>query len=155
MRKSLTVDVPQAAHVKAINALDEFDSLVSQYEMLLDTQQVMVRTANFSALFEMTSRGDKLARDAVLCGQRFAPLVDAIASGQFAGPRATEIKRRSFSSQSNAETLTGASSRLAAVCISERDILGRELRQTHASVAPAAVPSAYRTASASFLDRRG
>ncbi|MEO7216636.1 MAG: hypothetical protein ABI026_00405 [Gemmatimonadaceae bacterium] len=155
MSKSLTADVPQPAHAKAIKALDEFDSLVSQYEMLLDTQQVMVRTANFSALFEMASRGDKLARDAVLCGQRFSPLVDAIASGQFTGPRATEIKKRSFSSQSNAETLTGASAQLAARCISARDIMGREIRQTHASAAPATGPSAYWPASAPFLDRRG
>lgn len=155
MSKSLTADVPHPAHLKAITALDEFDSLVSQYEMLLDTQQVMVRTANFSALFEMASRGDKLARDATLCGQRFSPLVDAIASGQFTGPRATEIKKRSFSSHSNAETLTGGSARLAARCISERDIMGKEIRQTHASAAAGTGPSAYRPPSASFLDRRG
>ncbi len=110
MSKALTTDVPPAAHAKAMRALDEFDSLVSQYEKLLDTQQVLVRTSNFAALFEMASRGDRLARDAALCGKRFTPLVDAVASGQFTGPRAAEIRRRSFAARSNAETLSGATS---------------------------------------------
>jgi hypothetical protein len=154
VKNALMSDVPQAAHDKAIRALDEFDALVLQYERLLDTQQAMVRTANFSALFEMASRGDKLARDAVLCGQRFAPLVDAIASGQFAGPRATEIRKRNFRAHSNAETLTGASGRLAADCISQRDLMGREIRRSGSPVS-ASGRQMYEVPSTSFLDRRG
>jgi hypothetical protein len=155
MSKTLTVDVPLAAHAKAVQALEEFDSLVSQYEMLLDTQQVLVRTANFAALFEMASRGDRLARDAALCGKRFTPLVDAVAAGQFTGPRAVEIRRRSFSARSHAETLSSTSSRLANECSSARDSMGRELRRSHASSSQAGLPPGYRTDSERYLDRRG
>ena len=155
MSKALTSDVPLAAHAKAVQALDEFDSLVSQYEMLLDTQHAMLRTANFAALFEMASRGDRLARDASLCGKRFAPLVEALASGQFMGPRATEIRKRSFAARSNAETLGNASSRLADDCGSERDIMGREVRKSLSPGSDAGLPPAYRTDAARFLDRRG
>jgi hypothetical protein len=155
VRKTLTVDVPSAAHAKAVQALDEFDSLVLLYEKLLDTQQILVRTANFAALFEMASRGDKLARDAALCGKRFTPLVEAVASGQFSGPRATEIRKRSFAARSNAETLSGATSRLANACSAERDTMGREIRKSLSSGSQAGLPPAYRTDSQRFLDRRG
>jgi len=155
MSSALVVDVPLVAHKKAVQALDEFDALVSQYEMLLDTQYVHVRTANFAGLFEMASRGDKLARDATMCGKRFAPLVEAVVAGQFAGPRASEIRRRSFASRSHAETLDGSASRLADVCKVQRDIMGRELRGTHPSGSQAGLPPAYRSDSQRFLDRRG
>lgn len=155
MSKALVVDVPLAAHTKAIKALEEFDLLVSEYERLLDTQQALVRTANFGALFEMASRGDRLARDATLCGKRFGPLVDAVASGQFTGPRAVEIRRRSFSARSHAETLSGPTSRLANACRSERDAMGREIRKIHNSSSQAGLPPGYRTGSQRFLDRRG
>ena len=155
MTRSLVADVPVAAHAKAVQALDEFDALVSQYEMLLDTQQVLVRTANFAGLFEMASRGDKLARDAALCGKRFAPLVGAIASGQFAGPRASDIQRRSFASRSQAETLDGSASRLAGACSVQRDIMGRELRGGASASPQVGLPPAYRTGSQRFIDRRG
>jgi hypothetical protein len=155
MTRALVTDVPVAAHAKAIQAFDEFDALVSRYEMLLDTQQVLVRTANFAGLFETASRGDKLARDATLCGKRFAPLVGAVASGQFAGPRASEIQRRSFASRSYAETLHGSASRLASVCSAHRDVMGRELRSAVASNPQAGLPPAYRTGSQHFVDRRG
>lgn len=155
MSRSVVGDVPLPAHSKAIQALDEFDALVSQYERLLDTQQIHVQTANFAGLFEMASRGDKLARDAAMCGKRFTPFVSAVASGQFAGPRAAEIKRRSFASQSRAETLDGSASRLAGVCREQRDAIGRELRGAHSSGSQAALPPAYRTDSERFLDRRG
>lgn len=155
MSKAVTVDVPLAAHAKAVQALEEFDSLVSQYEMLLDTQQVLVRTANFAALFEMASRGDRLARDAALCGKRFAPLVDAVASGQFTGPRATELRRRSFSARSNAETLSGSASRLASACSIERDSMGHEIRRSQNSGSQSGLPAGYRTDAQRFLDRRG
>jgi hypothetical protein len=155
MNKTLVADVPIAAHKKAMQALDDFDALVSQYEMLLDTQYIHVRTANFAGLFEMASRGDKLARDASMCGKRFAPLVGAVAEGQFVGPRASEIRRRSFASHSRAETLDGSASRLADVCRVQRDIMGRELRGTHPSGSQAGLPPAYRTDSQRFLDRRG
>lgn len=155
MSHALTGDVPPAAHAKAIQALNEFDSLVSQYEMLLDTQQILVRTGNFAALFEMASRGDRLARDADLCGKRFSPLVDAVASGQFTGPRATEIRRRSFAARSHAETLGGSASRLADACSDERDSMGREIRRSQSLGSQAGLPPAYRTGTQSFLDRRG
>lgn len=155
MSRALTVDVPLAAHAKAVKALEEFDSLVSQYEMLLDTQQILVRTANFAALFEMASRGDRLARDADLCGKRFSPLVDAVASGQFTGPRATEIRRRSFAARSRAETLSGSTSRLADACSDERDNMGREIRRSQGLGAQAGLPPSYRTGAERFLDRRG
>jgi len=155
MSNALVGDVPLVAHRKAVQALDEFDALVSQYEMLLDTQYVHVRTANFAGLFEMASRGDKLARDASLCGKRFAPLVEAVVAGQFAGTRASEIRRRSFASRSHAETLDGSASRLADVCRVQRDIMGRELRGTHPSGSQAGLPPAYRSDSQRFLDRRG
>lgn len=155
MKTFVVADVPVPAHTKALQALDEFDALVSQYEMLLDTQQVHIQTANFAGLFEMASRGDKLARDAAICGKRFTPLVSAIASEQFAGPRAAEIKRRSFASRSRAETLDGSASRLATACSEQRDAMGRELRGTHPSGSEAALPPAYRTDSQRFLDRRG
>jgi hypothetical protein len=155
MSNALTADVPLAAHAKAMKALKRFNSLVSQYEMLLDTQQALVRAANFSALFEVASRGDSLARDADLCGRQFAPLIDAITSGQFSGPRATEIRKLGFAARSNAETLGNSSSRLAAACSSERDSMGRKLRQSHASGSQAGLPPAYRTGSERFLDRRG
>lgn len=150
----MVADVPIAAFAKAVSALDEFDVLVSQYEMLLDTQQAMVSTANFAGLFEIVSRGDRLARDATLCGKRFAPLVGAVASGQFAGPRASEIRRRSFASRSRAETLDGSASRLALACSVERDIMGRQLRGGDPLGAQAGLPPAYRTGSQNFLDRR-
>jgi hypothetical protein len=154
MTNALTADVPPAAHAKAIKALERFNSLVSQYEMLLDTQQALVRAANFSALFETASRGDRLARDADLCGRQFAPLIDAIASGQFTGPRATEIRKLGFAAKSNADTLGNASSRLAAACRNERDVLGREIRKAHSSGLQAGLPPAYRTRADRFLDRR-
>lgn len=152
---TLTVDVPVIAHAKALQALDEFDTLVSQYEMLLDTQHVFVRTANFAGLFEMASRGDKLARDAAICGKRFSPLVAAVAEGQFAGPRATEIHRRSFAANSRAQTLDVSTSRLADACSVQRDIMGREIRRSHAASSDVGLPPAYRTGSERFLDRRG
>lgn len=155
MTSALVTDVPFVAHSKAIQALDEFDALVSQYEMLLDTQQVFVRTANFAGLFEMASRGDKLARDAALCGKRFAPLVNAVVSGQFSGPRASEIRRRSFAARSSAETLDGSASRLASVCSTQRDIMGRELRGGASTSPQAGLPLAYSTGSQRFIDRRG
>jgi hypothetical protein len=155
MSKALVTDVPVAAHAKAVRALEEFDALVSQYEMLLDTQHVLVRTANFAALFETASRGDRIARDAVICGKRFTPLVDAVTSGQFAGPRAAEIQRRSLAANSRAETLGGSASRIAAACSDERDIMGREIRKGQASGSQAGLPPAYRTDSTHFLDRRG
>lgn len=155
MSKSLVADVPLAAHTKAVQALEEFDALVSQYEMLLDTQQVLVRTANFAGLFEMASRGDKLARDAAMCGRRFSPLVAAVASGQFVGPRATEIHRRNFAAASRAQTLEGSSSRLASACSDERDTMGREIRRSTAQDSPGGLLQAYRTDSEQFLDRRG
>lgn len=155
MTRSLVADVPVAAHAKAVQALDEFDALVSKYEMLLDTQDALVRTANFAGLFEMASRGDKLARDAALCGRRFAPLVGAVASGQFAGPRASEIQRRSFASRSAAETLDGAASRLADACSVQRDMMGRELRGAGSPGPHAGLPPAYRPDARGFLDRRG
>ncbi|HEY5087616.1 MAG TPA: hypothetical protein VII66_09695 [Gemmatimonadaceae bacterium] len=154
MSQALTTDVPIAAYAKAVQALDEFDALVSQYEMLLDTQEIHVRTANFAALFQMASRGDKLARDATMCGKRFTPLVNSVASGQFVGPRATEIRRRCFAARSRAETLDGSASRLARVCSDERDIMGREIRGSHPSGSQAGLPPAYRTGSQTFLDRR-
>jgi hypothetical protein len=155
MKQSLIADVPAAAHAKAVSALDDFDALVASYEMLLDTQQVLVSTSNFGALFEMASRGDRLARDASLCSQRFAPLVDAIVSGQFSGPRATEIKRKSFAARSRAETLSASSASLARACGDERDIMARELRKTHPGGGQAGLPPAYRTDSVRVLDRRG
>ncbi|MEO7103600.1 MAG: hypothetical protein ABI311_09460 [Gemmatimonadaceae bacterium] len=148
-------DVPLAAHAKAVQAIDEFDSLVSQYEMLLDTQHAVLRTANFAALFELASRGDRLARDAALCGKRFAPLVEALASGQFMGPRATDIRKRSFAARSNAETLGNASSRLADDCSDQRDSMGREIRKSLAAGSQPGLPLAYRTDTTRFLDRRG
>jgi hypothetical protein len=153
MSKELVLDVPPAAHTKAVQALDEFDGLVSQYEMLLDTQQILVRTANFAALFEMASRGDKLARDAAICGRRFTPLVAAVASGQFAGPRAAEIRRRSFAAGSRAQTLDGSASRLASACSGARDSMGREIRRGSASGAEAGLPPAYRSDAQRLLDR--
>ena len=155
MTSALVTDVPFAAHSKAIQALDEFDALVSQYEMLLDTQHVFVGTANFAGLFEMASRGDTLARDAALCGKRFAPLVNAVVSGQFSGPRASEIRRRSFAARSSAETLDGSASRLANACSTLRDRMGRELRAGASAGTQAGLPPAYRTGSQLFIDRRG
>ncbi len=153
MSKALTADVPLAAYTKSVQALDDFEALVSQYEMLLDTQQILVRTANFAALFEMASRGDKLARDADLCGKRFTPLVAAVASGQFVGPRAADIRRRSFVANSHAQTLSRSSSRLADACSDERDIMGREIRSGAAGNSQAGLPPAYRTDTSRFLDR--
>ena len=147
--------MPATAHAKAVQALDEFDNLVSQYETLLDTQQALVRSANFAGLFEMASRGDKLARDASNCGKRFTPLVAAVADGQFAGPRAADIRRRSFASSSRAQTLDTGSARLAAACMIERDDLRRELRQLGGSSSAAGLPPAYRPDPEHFLDRRG
>lgn len=149
------MDVPIAAHQKALRAFDEFDALVSRYEMLLDTQQVLVRTANFAGLFQMAARGDQLARDAVLCGKRFAPLVNAVSSGQFIGPRATEIMRRSFTARSSAETLDGSAVRLATACVVERDAMGRELRGMASSDVESGLPPSYRLGAPTFLDRRG
>lgn len=153
MSHALISDVPVAAYAKSVQALEEFDALVSQYEMLLDTQQILVRTANFAALFEMASRGDKLARDAAMCGKRFTPLVDAVSSGQFTGPRATDIRRRSFAARSRAETLGGSASRLANACSEERDVMGRELRRADTSDLDAGLPPAYRVGAQRFLDR--
>lgn len=153
MSTALTTDVPLAAHAKAIRALQEFDALVAQYERLLDTQQVLVRTANFAALFEMASRGDRLARDAAICGKRFAPVVAAVTSGQFAGARATEIRRLSFAARSRAETLGDSASRLANACRDERDILGQAIRRTNPATAQAGLPPAYRADAHRLLDR--
>ncbi len=155
MRAALTVDVPVVAHTKAIQAIDEFDAIVAQYEMLLDTQQILVRTANFAGLFEMASRGDTLARNAANCGKRFAPLVSAVAAGQFTGPRATEIRRRSFATNSRAQTLGGSASRLADSCAEQRDSLGLEIRRSNALDSQSGLPPAYRVGPASMLDRRG
>lgn len=155
MTTALIADVPLAAHQKALKALDEFDALVSRYEMLLDTQQILVRTANFAGLFQMAARGDQLARDAALCGRRFAPLVGAVAAGQFAGPRASEILRRSFASRSSAETLNVSASRLAVACGGERDSMGRELRGAMSPRPEVGLPPAYRAGQQSFIDRRG
>lgn len=155
MSNTLTADVPLAAHTKAVEALEEFDALVSQYEMLLDTQQVLVRTGNFAALFEMASRGDKLARDAAMCGKRFTPLVSAVASGQFVGPRATELRRRSFAANSRAQTLSSSTLCLASACSDERDTMGREIHRSSASGPLGGLPAAYRVGTEHFLDRRG
>lgn len=146
-----------AAYSKAIGALDEFEALVLEYEMLLDTQQALVRTANFAGLFEMASRGDRLARDAALCGKRITPLVTAVASGQFTGPRANEIRRRSLSARSSAEAIDGSAARLAALCSQERDGMSRRLRGGNSVDvgASSGLPSAYRAESQRFLDRRG
>jgi hypothetical protein len=153
MSTALTADVPLPAHAKAMRALQEFDAIVSQYEMLLDTQQVLVRTVNFAALFEMASRGDRLARDAAMCGKRFTPIVDAVTSGQFVGPRATELRRLSFAAKSHAETLGGSASRLANACRDERDTMGREIRRTNPLGAEAGLPPAYRVDAERLLDR--
>ncbi len=147
-------DVPTAAHTKAVAALDDFDRLVSEYELLLDTQQVLVRTANFAGLFELASHGDRLARDAANCGKRFAPLVAAVSEGQFAGPRAMEIRRRSLASRSLAETLGGCSSRLAENCRGARDLMARQVRLLSSSGSDAGFPSAYRADPQPLLDRR-
>jgi hypothetical protein len=147
-------DVPLVAHEKAVAALDEFDRLVAQYEMLLDTQQVLVRTANFAGLFEIASRGDRIARDAAICGKRFSPLVAAVAEGQFSGPRAVEIRRRSFAANLRAQTLDVASSRLADACSAQRDTMGREIRRGSPSGSDAGLPPAYRAGPERFLDRR-
>lgn len=155
MTRALLADVPLAAHAKAVQALDEFDQLVSEYETILDTQQALVRDANFAGLFEMASHGDRLARDAANCGKRFAPLVAAVAEGQFAGMRATEIRRRSFASSSRARTLGTGAARLAGVCMTERDIMGREVRQLGSSESSVGLPPAYRPDPERFLDRRG
>lgn len=155
MNRKPVADVPATAHAKAVRALDEFDSLVSQYETLLDTQQILVSTANFAGLFEMASLGDKLARDASNCGKRFTPLVAAVADGQFSGPRASEIRRRSFAANSRAQTLDTGSERLAAACTTERETLGRELGQLGGSPSSAGLPPAYRPGPERFLDRRG
>ena len=146
MRTALVGDVPLVAHGKAVRALDDFDALVTEYEMLLDTQQALVRSANFGALFEMASRGDRLARDAAMCGRRFTPLVDAVTSGQFVGPRAAEIRRRSFASNSRAQTLGSATARLVGVCAAERDVMGRDLRRSNAAGSDAGLPPAYQYA---------
>jgi hypothetical protein len=147
-------DVPLVAHEKAVAALDEFDRLVTQYELLLDTQQVLVRTANFAGLFETAARGDRIARDAAMCGKRFSPLVAAVAEGQFAGPRAVEIRRRSFAANSRAQTLDVASTRLADACSAQRDTMGREIRRGSAPAAGVGLPPAYRAGPERFLDRR-
>ncbi len=148
-------DVPASAHAKAVAALDDFDRLVSQYELLLDTQQVLVRTANFAGLFEMASQGDRLARDAVNCGKRFAPLVAAVAGGQFSGPRAVELRRRSLASRSLAETLGGWSTRLAADCGAARDLMAHQMKLLPPSGSDVGLPTAYRSDPQRFLDRRG
>lgn len=153
MSTALATDVPLAAHAKTVRALQEFDALVSQYERLLDTQQILVGTANFAALFEMASRGDRLARDAAMCGKRFAPVVAAVTSGQFTGARATEIRRLSFAARSRAETLGDSASRLANACREERDILGQEIRRTNPVSAQLGVPPAYRADPQRLLDR--
>ena len=153
MSTALTADVPLAAHVKTMQALQEFDALVSQYERLLDTQQILVRTANFAALFEMASRGDRIARDAALCGKRFAPVVAAVTAGQFTGSRATEIRRLGFTARSRAETLGDSASRLAHACREERDILGQEIRRTNPGGTQSGHPKAYRAESHRLLDR--
>ncbi|MDQ6736203.1 MAG: hypothetical protein M3Z30_00705 [Gemmatimonadota bacterium] len=155
MNRKPDADVPATAHAKAVQALDEFDVLISQYETLLDTQQALVRTANFAGLFDMASRGDKLARDASNCGKRFTPLVAAVADGQFSGPRAVEIRRRSFAASSRAQTLDSGSARLAVACMIERENTGRELRQLGDSPSNAGLPPAYRRDPERFLDRRG
>jgi hypothetical protein len=152
---TLLADVPLGAHAKAVQALDEFDALVSQYEMLLDTQQAHVRTANFPALFESVSSGDVLAREAVNCGKRFKPLLGAVAAGQFAGPRANEIRLRSLAAFSRAGTLDGSAARLADACREQRDAMGRELRAGVGSGAQSGLPPAYRGGSQRLLDRRG
>lgn len=155
VNNALSTDVPLEAYTKAVRALDDFDALVGQYDMLLDTQQAFVRTGNFAALFETASRGDKLAREATLCGKRFVPLVEAVAARQFVGPRANEIRRRSFSSRSSAETLGSSASRLARTCSEKRDVMGREIRRTHAADSQAGLPPAYRVGPQRLLDRRG
>lgn len=155
MNRPSTPDVPAAAHAKAVQALDEFDKLVSQYETLLDTQQALVRTANFAGLFEVAAHGDKLARDASNCGKRFTPLVAAVAEGQFSGPRAAEIRRRSFAARSSALSLDVGAERLAAACSTERGNLSRELRQIGDTQSNAGLPPAYRPGPERFLDRLG
>ncbi|MDQ2889584.1 MAG: hypothetical protein M3R65_03375 [Gemmatimonadota bacterium] len=155
MTRTLVKDVPAAAHAKAIEALDEFDRIIARYELHLDTQHALVRTANFAGLFEMASHGDRLVRDAAICGKRFTPLVGAVADGQFAGPRAAEIRRRSLASRSVAQTLDAGASRLADVCSYERDSLGNAVRQLTSSRSDNGLPPAYRPDPERFIDRRG
>ncbi|HEV2644089.1 MAG TPA: hypothetical protein VGT98_15360 [Candidatus Elarobacter sp.] len=155
MSYGVLADVPAPAHAKAIGALDGFDELLAAYVALLDTQRAHVASGSFDALADTLAQGDTIAAHAAACGRRVAPLRDAVASGRFAGPRASELVRRFALAGARAARASDLADLLADVCLTARNVAETEIKQM-ATHTPAAQNGYAHAGTRSFaIDRQG
>ncbi len=147
-------DVPGAAYTKAVRALGEFDVLVVEYGMLIDTERALLNSGNREGVEQVVTRGDSIARAAALCGRRVSPLIKAIDSGQFAGPRASQIKRRSAGARSAALAVAASAALVAEACAAQRDDMGREIRRDSAGRGRTTAQPGYRVGAPLMIDTR-
>lgn len=115
-------DVPAAAHAKAVAALDEFDTLTTQYVALLDTQRALLESGNAVGVAESAVRGDMLAARAAECGRRLAPMREALAAGSMRGPRADRLRERLGRMSHRIALLVAGASEVARRCQTARDL---------------------------------
>lgn len=115
-------DVPAAAHAKAVAALDEFDTLTTQYVALLDTQRALMESGNPTGVAESAVRGDMLAARAAACGHRLAPMREALAGGAMRGPRADALRARLERMSNRVALLVAGAAEVAGRCQAARDV---------------------------------
>lgn len=151
------IDLPVAAHAKAVTALDEFDATAAEYVALLDTQRALLAEGNATAVAESVARGDALALRAAACGRQLAPLREALAGDTVHGPRADAVRRRLERMMHRAALLGAAAADVAVRCEVERDSTGNALArlQRPAGAGKAALYAPHAARAPLTLDTRG
>lgn len=125
---SLSSDFPAEAYSKACRLIDEFDALAVEYDMLLDTQRVMLAKGNDEGIVYHTTRGDAIARRVVAQSQQMHAIRNALETNLYAGPRAEELRDRLNRAFHRAGTLGDAAIRFGAECAARRAMAEEGLR---------------------------
>lgn len=84
-------DIPEEFHKNALDAIAGFNSVVKEYSILLETQRKRLLEGDYAGVELLTSRGDRLARDARAYGQHLSSLGSALMEGGFNGPDARAV----------------------------------------------------------------
>lgn len=154
----MSPDLPLAAHVKAVAAVEEFASLSLEYSVLLEIQRALLAAGNIEGAAETVARGDGVACRAAACGRRVAPWREAVESQQYSGPRTGDLVQRLRTATLRAHVLAAGAAQIEAICLAKRSEAAAEMRRGLPSAPQATGPAAAyhaRTVGAQLLDKQG
>lgn len=151
-------DLPEAAHAKAVAAVEEFASLSLEYSLLLDAQRALLAAGNIEGAAETVARGDGVARRAGACGRRIAPWREALESRQYSGPRTRDLVRRFGAVALHAHALAAGAAQIEAICLVKRSEAATEMQHgISPSLQAVGLTAAYhaRSPGAQLIDTHG